>query len=158
MNKKKLFLYLSSRQSWQHWKNKSNESKKYLLVMIAGHFSKKSNTVGWLLGMIYQNQMRTSFSEGYGLSCLLKQTAKGRLEVCSCMKVSIYTRKRSRHRTLRGHQMPPHDHIVRKRMGRTQCCQHLKKKMDWTFFIVLKNRTFWNWVLTVRKFHDFSIA
>ena len=34
-----------------------------------------------------------------------------------------YTRKRSRHRTLRGHQMPPHDHIVRKRMGRTQCCQ-----------------------------------
>ena len=61
----------------------------YLLVMMAGHFSRKSTTIGWLLGMIYQNQMRTSFSEGYGLSCLLKQTAKGRLEVCSCMKVSI---------------------------------------------------------------------
>ena len=111
--------------------------------MMAGHFSRKSNTIGWLLGMIYQNQMRTSFSEGYGLSCLLKQTAKGRLEVCSCMKVSIYTRKRSRHRTLRGHQMPPHDHIVRKRMGRTQCCQLYEfqvkiKKGVWKFLLTWK--------------------
>ena len=115
-------------------------------------FFKKS--IGWLLWMINQNQMRTSFSEGYGLSCLLKQTAKGRLEVCSCMKVSILLGKEAG-TGLWGHKMPPHDRIVRKRMGRTQCCQ-LYEFQIWIKRNVLKKFHWLEKLHFLKKYSSFA--